>query len=111
MSEEMQEGIQVSSGEIDQVKAIARHEAEQRRWLQNHIETLNARIKQLEDDFFKEAFCASLGGYRANPAFATKNNDGDYQVPLPINIIERAILDAQEAVRQVGELNKEQNNV
>lgn len=69
-------------------------------------EGLRQTLSHFSDTFFRQAFCASLSGYRANQVFAHKNSDGEYVVASPLNIVAKAIEDAQEAVRQLGALSK-----
>jgi polyhydroxyalkanoate synthesis regulator phasin len=101
----MSEDIEICSGELDQVKAIARHESKQREALQKHIETLNARIKQLENDFFRQAYCSALPScvehWEKRFLGTTGKSPSETTVAWAVEL-------AEESVRQVGELNKEQ---
>lgn len=99
----MSEDLQISSGELDQVKAIARHESQQREALQKHVETLNSRIKQLEDDRFWQLYSSCLMGINANPSTFTEVK---HPKELFDVITKTCIHFAKEAVRQVGEMNK-----
>jgi len=69
-------------------------------WLFSENKRLKSEVKLLENDLFKQAFCAAL------PCFIDGNLDIDKPINAKINV-EQAILHAQEAVRQVGDLHKE----
>lgn len=70
------------------------------------LEDENAYLQEFKDDFFQRAFCASLTGLRA----ATTISEDTIKLMESAHVVKVAIADAQEAVRQVGELNKEKSN-
>lgn len=58
-------------------------------------------IEKLENDFFRQAFCAALGGLNANANLADRENK---------LLVRDAIQQSKESVRQVAELSDKCNH-